>query len=180
MNVLDRLLGRLRPEETGPGRPATAVSPDDDPHPIAGYDRLSEKEIVARMSGLSQVELAAAESYERSHQARPAVLDKLRYLHTPEPLPDYDTLGPEQIAEALSTADAATIRAVRDYERRFARREQVLQAAAEALPTAPASAGEDRAREEMTARVREGFAGRGATADRLAESKGEPSPEDRG
>jgi hypothetical protein len=97
------------------------------------------------------------------------VLEKLRYMHPSEPLPGYDALSPEQIAEALADADAETVKAVRDYERKFGKRQQVMKEAARVLPTAPPSAGEDRARKEKEARVREGFADRGKTGRDLPE-----------
>jgi hypothetical protein len=72
-----------------------------------------------QLSQLSQVELAAVETYERAHRSQPVVLEKLRYVRSSEPMPGYDALTPEQIAEELAGADAETIRAVRDYERKF-------------------------------------------------------------
>jgi hypothetical protein len=97
------------------------------------------------------------------------VLDKLRYMHTSEPLPGYDALSPEQIAEALAGADAETVKAVRDYERKFGDRPQVMEAVARVLPTATASAGEDRAREDRDTRVKEGFANLDKTARDIPE-----------
>jgi hypothetical protein len=60
-------------------------------------------------------------------ESRPEVLDMLRYMRGSEPLPGYDALSPEQVARALAGADAETVKAVRDYERKFG--------------TSPASAG---------------------------------------
>jgi hypothetical protein len=88
------------------------------------------------------------------------VLHKLGYMRTSEPLPGYDALSPEQIDKALAGADAETVKAVREYERKFGHRKQVLDEAARVLPTAPASAKEDRALQERDTRVREGLAGR--------------------
>jgi hypothetical protein len=85
-------------------------------------------------------------------------------MRSSEPLPGYDTLGPDQIAEALHGADSDTVKAVRDYERKFAHRRQVMEEAARVLPTAPRSARESAARQEQDARVREGFASRARTA----------------
>ena len=101
--------------------------------PISGYDQLDDKEVGDRLSQLSQVELAAVETYERAHGNRPAVLEKLRYMRGSEPLPGYDALTTEQIAEALAGADAETVRAVRDYERKFQHRQSVLDEAARVL-----------------------------------------------
>jgi hypothetical protein len=142
----------------------TATSPDESAVPISGYDQLSDKEVGARLSQLSQVELAAVETYERAHGNRSAVLHKLNYMHGTEPLPGYDALTVEQIATALAAADAETVRAVRDYERKFQRRHSVLGEAARVLPSSPASAREERAHDEKAALLREGYAVRARTA----------------
>jgi hypothetical protein len=55
--------------------------------PIPGYDGLDAPGVRARLAFLSQVELAAVEIYERSHDERPEVLEKLRHMHCSEPLP---------------------------------------------------------------------------------------------
>ena len=137
---------------------------NDDAVPIAGYDELDAKQVSERLSQLSQVELATVETYERAHEDRPVVLDKLRYMQGTEPVPGYDALTPEQIAEALAGADAETVRAVRDYERKFRHRQSVMEEAARALPSSPASAREKRTREEKAALLREGYADRERTA----------------
>ena len=164
--MLDALRNRRSHGDT-PGD--EAGSGDAAELPLPGYDRLDDKEIGARLPELSQVELAAVETYERSHKARPEVIEKLHYMHTIEPLPGYDALSPEQIAEALAGADAETVRAVRDYERKFGHRPQVMEAAARALPAATPSAGEDRAQAAKDGRVREGFAGLERAAHDLLE-----------
>jgi hypothetical protein len=92
------------------------------------------------------------------------VLEKLRYMQGTEPLPGYDALTTEQIAEALAGVDAETVRAVRDYERKFAHRQSVLTEAARVLPTARASAREERAREDKASLLHEGYADRERTA----------------
>jgi len=138
---------------------------DESPHiPIPDYDQLSEKDVSDRLSELSQVELAAVETYERAHGKRPAVLNKLRYMHDTEPLPGYDSLTTEQIADALADADAELVRAVRDYERKFQHRQSVLGEAARVLPSARPSAREERVRDEKAALLREGYADRARTS----------------
>jgi len=149
MKLFDALRGR-RSEDPGRGGEG----------PIPGYDQLADKEIADKLSQLRQVDLAAIEAYERAHDARPVVLDKLRYMRCSEPLPGYDALTPEQIATALASADAQTVKAVRDYERKFQRRRSVLEESARVLPGSEASAGEKRAHDEKAARLREGFADR--------------------
>jgi hypothetical protein len=151
MNLLDRF--RTRSSDKGPGD-AAPQGASDPGQPIAGYDRLKEKEVVDKLRDLSQVELATVEAYERSHRERPAVLDKLRYMRSSEPLEGYDTLDAEGVARELDGADAQRVKAVRDYERKFQRRQQVLDETARVLPDAPESAKDSRAREDKTARVK--------------------------
>ena len=133
-------------------------APDEHEVPIAGYDGLKEKEITDQLSDLSQDELATVETYERAHEGRQAVLAKLNYMRGSEPLPGYDALTTEEIATALAGADAATVKAVRDYERKFGRRHHVMSEAARLLPDAAVSAEDERAEKERDARVREGYA----------------------
>ena len=143
---------------------ADAGASDEPQLPIPGYDQLDDKQVSDHLSQLSQAELATVETYERAHGSRPAVLEKLRYMRGSEPLPGYDALTTEQIAGALADADSETVRAVRDYERKFQRRRSVLDEAARVLPSSPASAGEKRAHEEKAALLREGYADRERTA----------------
>jgi hypothetical protein len=174
MKILQRLRNRSPRGDAGDPGSAEASSRDAERLAIPDYDQLDDKQVGARLHELSQVELAAVETYERSHRNRPEVLDKLRYMRTSEPLPGYDALSPEQIAAALAGADAETVKAVRDYERKFGHRKQVMDEAARVLPTSQASAGEDRAQEEKDARVREGLAGRRETAGDLAHGRSAP------
>jgi hypothetical protein len=163
MKILEALRNR-RSRGSGGGAQAAASSPDEHELAISGYDRLKEKEIAGELSGLSQLELATVEGYERAREARPVVLDKLRYMRGSEPLPGYDALTTEQIAEALAGADAETVKAVRDYEKKFHRRRAVLDETARVLPTSRASAREERAHEGKAALLREGYADRERTA----------------
>ena len=163
MKMLEALRKRRSRASAG-GNQAVTSSSDEHELPISGYDGLKDKEITGRLSHLSQVELATVESYERAHEARPVVLDKLRYMRGSEPLAGYDALTTEQIAQALAGADAETVKAVRDYEKKFHRRQSVLAEAARVLPTSQASAGEERAHEGKAALLREGYADRERTA----------------
>jgi hypothetical protein len=145
-----------------------------DEQPIAGFDQLDDIEVSAKLSDLSQVELKAVEEYERSHSQRQVVLDKLRYMRTNEPLPGYDGLSPEQIADVLGDSNSETVRNVRDYERKFRRRGQVMDETARVLPNAPPSEREIRAKDEKATLLREGFEGRAKTVGDLAGGRDEP------
>jgi hypothetical protein len=120
-------LKALRPNRSATDT-ADAGATGDTGSPIAGYDRLDARHVVAQLARHSQQELATIETYERSHGDRPEVLHKLRYLRGREPLPGYDTLEVEQISTALDGADLDTAKRVREYERKFKRRANVLDA----------------------------------------------------
>jgi hypothetical protein len=94
--------------------------------PFEGYERLKTKQVVASLWEHSQTELAEIESYERANQNRAPILDKLRFMRQPEPLPGYDALSPNEILALLGEADLATIKRVRSYERKFAKRREIM------------------------------------------------------
>ncbi len=94
--------------------------------PVAGYDKLKAKDLIASLSSHSQVELAEIDSYERAHQGREAVFNKLRWMRQDEPLPGYDAFSAEEAVAALDKADLAAIKRVRGYERKFRARREVL------------------------------------------------------
>jgi hypothetical protein len=174
MKILERLFNRSPREEAGDPGPAEANSPDSAQLPIRGYDKLDDKEIWARLPELSQVELVAVETYERAHQDRPVVLQKLNWLQNSEPLAGYDALETDEIVRALSDGDAETVKSVREYERHHQNRGTVRAEVARVLPSSQASAGEEHAREQQKELVREGLAGREKTAGGLASGRSAP------
>ena len=72
---------------------------------IAGYDKLTAEEIVAKLSELSQIDLAKVDSYERKHQNRTTVLERITSLRGDEPWPGYDELTVAEVQAALGEAD---------------------------------------------------------------------------
>lgn len=110
-------------ETTGPGG-----RPEGTAEPFPGYDRVDEMRLIQELHVHSQAELEAIEDYERSHESRTRVLNKLHYLRQREPLPGYDDLGVAEIATALAAADLETIKHVRAYERKFHNRPNVQEA----------------------------------------------------
>jgi hypothetical protein len=133
MTILDFLQKSPSDDRTDSGGDAPGSSPDDNQLPIPGYDRISNKHLVAELSKHSQTELAAIETYERSHKNRPPVFHKLRYLRGEEPLQGYDGLGVKEILSALEGADRKTLQKTRLYERKFRRRPDVLEKVASGL-----------------------------------------------
>jgi hypothetical protein len=154
VSILDRLLNRspaAGPADSGSDGPHSA---DGEGLPIPGYDDLKADEVVKHLRDLSQVQLEAVEEYERSHEDRAPVLDKLRYMRSAEPLEGYDKLDADEVARALDGADAQLVKAIRDYERKFQKRRKVLDETARVLPDADESTRDAKSREEKEARVR--------------------------
>jgi hypothetical protein len=153
MSFLDRILNRSHndePEDLAPD----AHSGSDDGLPIPGYDRLKSDEVVNHLRDLSQVELKAVEDYERAHEDRAPVLNKLRYMRSAEPVEGYDKLSADEVANELDGADAQRVKAIRDYERKFQKRSTVLSETARVLPEAAESPRDAKSREDKEARVR--------------------------
>jgi ferritin-like metal-binding protein YciE len=103
---------------------------------IARYDQLTAEEIADRLSGLSQIDLAKVDAYERKHQDRTTILSRITTLRGDEPWPGYDELTVDEIRTALADADDDRRARVRTYERAHKGRAGVLTAAERELASA--------------------------------------------
>jgi ferritin-like metal-binding protein YciE len=104
--------------------------------PIARYDSLNADEVVARLPELSQVELGKLEVYERRHDNRTTVIERISALRTREPWTGYDELTVDELRRALADADEGRARAARDYERAHKNRAGVIAATERELTNA--------------------------------------------
>jgi ferritin-like metal-binding protein YciE len=95
---------------------------------IAHYDQLTAEEIIDKLRGLSQIELAKTDAYERRHDDRSTVLSRISSLRGDEPWPGYDELTVSEVHAALSEADEQRLHQVRSYERAHKNRAGVLNA----------------------------------------------------
>ena len=100
--------------------------------PFQGYDKVDSRKLMASFNSYSQAQLDSIEEYERANQNREEVLNKLRFMRGSQPLEGYDDLTAEQVIASLDGADIGTIKAIRDYERKFAHRKEVIDAVTEA------------------------------------------------
>jgi hypothetical protein len=103
---------------------------------IARYDSLTADEITSRLPELSQIDLAKIDSYERRHQNRSTVLNRLSTLRGDEPWAGYDELTVAEVQSVLSEGDDERVKQVRTYERDHKNRAGVLQAAERELSNA--------------------------------------------
>ncbi|MQY39647.1 hypothetical protein SRB17_76740 [Streptomyces sp. RB17] len=110
------------------GAPEGALITEDE-LPIPEYRRLGTKMILDRLPQLAQTDLAMVGAYERSHAARPAVLNRIADLLGPEPWPGYDSMNAGDIRKRLADAGEGLTRRVLDYERRHQARSTILAAA---------------------------------------------------
>ena len=117
------------------GQVKGAVASEED-MPIARYDSLSADEISGRLSGLSQVDLAKIDVYERKNQNRTTVLSRVTSLRGDEPWPGYDELTAAEVQAALSEADDERVERARAYERAHKNRAGVLKATERELTNA--------------------------------------------
>jgi ferritin-like metal-binding protein YciE len=96
---------------------------------IPRYDTLNADEIVARLSGLSQMDLAKIDGYERRNQNRNTVVTRIGALRGDEPWPGYDDLTAAEVQAVLSEGDDERAEQVRSYERTHKNRAGVMRAA---------------------------------------------------
>jgi ferritin-like metal-binding protein YciE len=103
---------------------------------IARYDSLTAEEITGRLGELSQIDLAKLDSYERRHQNRTTVLDRVSSLRGDEPWAGYDELTVSEVQAVLGEGDDERVKQVRTYERAHKNRAGVLNAAERELTNA--------------------------------------------
>jgi ferritin-like metal-binding protein YciE len=101
---------------------------DEDDLAISGYDRLNADQVASRLPGLSQVDLAKVDAYERRHQDRSTITSRIETLRGDEPWPGYDELTALEVQSALAGSDQDRINQARDYERGHKNRAGLLKA----------------------------------------------------
>ena len=109
------------------GQVKGAVASEED-LAIDRYGQLTADEIVRRLPELSQVDLAKIDVYERRHDNRSTVLDRVSALRGDEPWPGYDELTAAEVTSALSEATDERVESVRAYESAHKDRTTVLNA----------------------------------------------------
>ncbi|WP_249011648.1 DUF892 family protein [Conexibacter sp. DBS9H8] len=107
---------------------------------IAHYDSLTVDEIAAKLGRLSQVDLATIDAYERRHQNRSTLTQRISTLRGTEPWPGYDELTVTEIQAVLRAGDDGLARRVAAYEADHKNRAGVLKATDADRASAPAGA----------------------------------------
>jgi ferritin-like metal-binding protein YciE len=110
------------------GQVKGAVAGEDD-LAIARYDSLTAEEVIDKLPGLSQIDLAKIDSYERKNQNRSTILTRVISLRGDEPWAGYDELTAPEVQAVLADGDEERVKGVRAYERAHKNRAGVLKAA---------------------------------------------------
>src|SRR4051812_18176553 len=92
------------PAPARPAGPARGAPPTAGALPIRDYDKLNAEQVVERLRGLSQTELAKIAAYERRHDNRTSVTERISALQAREPWPGYDDQSAQEVASILSEA----------------------------------------------------------------------------
>ena len=109
---------------------------DEDDLAIPGYDSLNVDEITSKLTSLSQIDLAKVDSYERRHENRTTVLNRISTLRGDEPWPGYDEATAADVQSALAKGDSDLAVEVQKYERSHKGRAGVLKSAERELTKA--------------------------------------------
>lgn len=110
------------------GAIAGAVANEHD-LPINDYDKRTAGDIASKLKGFSQRELRTIDAYERKHENRATITDKIAKLTGDEPWSGYDELSADAAAKAVREGDEESAKKVRSYERDHKGRSSVMQAA---------------------------------------------------
>ena len=103
---------------------------------IARYDSLTADEITAKLTDLSQIDLAKIDSYERKNQNRATVLSRITSLRGNEPWAGYDELTAADVQSVLAEGDDERVKQALSYERSHKNRAGVIKAAERERTTA--------------------------------------------
>jgi ferritin-like metal-binding protein YciE len=103
---------------------------------IARYDSLTADEIAAKLTDVSQIDLAKIDSYERKNQDRTTVLSRITSLRGNEPWAGYDELTAADVQSVLAEGDDERVKQALSYERSHKNRAGVIKAAERERTTA--------------------------------------------
>jgi hypothetical protein len=119
--------GKAAAAKAAPKMPRIAAPANSSGLAIAKYDDLTVGEIRARLSGLTQTDLAKVYKYERSNQNRSTVLEAVEGKLIELPIPTYDALTVDEINGRLAGLTEKEIATLKAYEADTKARQTVLE-----------------------------------------------------
>ena len=109
-----------------PRLPRVAVPKTASELPIQGYNSLTASEIVTRLKGLTQTELAKVYKFESAHESRQTILDAIDSKLIALPITTYDALTVDDIKTRLERLDQSDLKTIKRYESETKARASVL------------------------------------------------------
>ncbi len=94
---------------------------------IEGYDSLTAADIVSRLSGLTQTDIARVYKYEQANEGRSTVLEAIDSRLIDLPIATYDALTVDEISGRLDGLSKSDIRTLRRYEAESKARSTLLE-----------------------------------------------------
>ena len=99
-----------------PRIPRVAVPKSASDLPISGYNSLTAADIVSRLQGLTQTELARVYKYEQANEDRSTNLEAIDSKLIDLPITTYDALTVDEIVSRLDKLSQKELKAIRRYE----------------------------------------------------------------
>lgn len=113
-------------DNIAPKLPRVAVPKTASELPIQSYNSLTANEIVSRLKGLTQTELAKVYKYESANEGRQTILDAIDSKLIALPITTYDALTVDEIKTRLERLDESDLKAIKRYESETKARATVL------------------------------------------------------
>lgn len=94
--------------------------------PISGYNSLTASDIVSRLQGLTQTDLARVYKYEQANEDRSTILEAIDSKLIDLPIPTYDALTVDEIIARLDKLSQKELKVIRRYEKDTKGRSMIL------------------------------------------------------
>jgi len=114
----------------------TGAVADEHDLPITDYDKQNAADIASKLKGFSQRELRIIDVYERKHDNRATITDRIAKLIGDAPWSGYDEQSVDAINKVVSELDDQQAKTVLRYERDHKDRAGVIQAAQQRIDNA--------------------------------------------
>ena len=99
-----------------PKLPRVAAPKSASELPIQGYQSLTAADIVARLHGLTQTDLARVYKFEQAHEGRSTILEAIDSRLIDLPISTYDALTVDEIISRIESLSKPELRTLRRYE----------------------------------------------------------------
>lgn len=113
--------------QVAPKLPRVAAPRSAGELPISGYNSLTASEIVSKLKGLTQTELAKVYKFEKAHDDRNTILDAIDSKLIVLPIPTYDALTVDDINGRLEKLSQDDLKTIKRYESETKNRVSVIE-----------------------------------------------------